>query len=111
MTTATRVSLVSGSGALVTGQVISATPANLQEIVCTNTGAATVYCQVFDASSVPADATTPDIVFAVLAGTTAAYDNQQGIPFGTGISVCISSTAHTKTIGAAEAVFHALIES
>lgn len=111
MTTSTRVALIPGTGALVASQVISATGGNLQEIVCTNTGASTVYCQVFNSASVPADSAVPDIVFAVPSGSSASYDNQQGVSFSSGISVCISSTAHVKTVGAAEAVFFALVES
>jgi len=107
----TRVARVIGTGALVASQVISATPKSLQEIVCTNTGAAVAYCQIFNTTSVPADTAIPEIVFAVPAGTTASYDNQQGIAFDTGICVAISSTAHVKTIKAAEAVFHALVEA
>lgn len=102
--------LVSGAGSLVASQVISASPVNLQELICTNTGASTVYCQLFDSATVPADTAVPVIVFAVLSESSASYDNQQGIRFSSGISVCISSTAHVKTIGAAEAVFSALIE-
>lgn len=104
-----RVSRVIGTGSLVAAQVISATPKVLQEIVCTNTGAAVAYCQVFNTTAVPADSAVPEIVFAVPAGATASYDNQQGIEFDTGICVATSSTAHVKTIKFPEAVFHALV--
>lgn len=106
-----RVTNVFSGGSLVAGTVISAVPCNLQELVCTNTGAATVYCQIHNLTSAPADTAVPVIVFAVPTGATASYDSQQGITLDTGCYVCISSTAPTKTIGAAEAVFSALIEA
>lgn len=111
MSDATRVTLIPGTGSLVASQVISAAGVNLQEIVCTNTSGGVLYCQVFDSATVPADTATPVIVFAVPATGSASYDNQQGIVFADGVAVCISSTAHTKTIAGALAVFHALIEA
>jgi hypothetical protein len=50
------------------------------------------------------------VVFAVPAGGTASWDPRQGVTFATGLSVAISSTAHTKTIKAAEAVFNTTLE-
>jgi hypothetical protein len=111
MSDATRVTLTSGGGALVASQVISAEGVMVQEVVCTNTSGATVYCQLANAATLPADATTPAIVFAVPAGASAAYDNAQGIYFDTGLVVCVSSTAHVKTISGAIAVFHTLTEA
>lgn len=106
-----RVTNVHSGGSLVAGAVISAVPCNLQELVCTNTGAATVYCLIHNLTSAPADTAVPVITFAVPAGATASYDSQQGITLDVGCYTCISSTAPTKTIGAAEAVFSALIEA
>lgn len=106
-----RVTLTKGTGSLVASQIIAAAAVNVQEISCTNTSAGVLYCQVFDSATLPADSTTPDIVFAVPATSTAVYDNQQGISLASGCVVCISSTAHTKTIGSAVAVFGALTES
>jgi hypothetical protein len=111
MSNAIRVTNVSSGASLVSGAVMSAVACNMQELVCTNTGGSTVYCQIFDSATVPADTATPVVVFAVPATSTASYDTAQGLTLGTGFSVCISSTAHTKTVGSAEAVFTALIES
>jgi len=111
MPTAVRATLVSGTGALVASQVISATPKNLQEIMCVNTSGSALYVQVFDSATVPADSTTPAIVFTVPANSTAGYDNTQGLPFASGIAVCVSTTAHTKTVAGAVAVFTALVEN
>jgi hypothetical protein len=106
----TRVYVKSGTGALEASQVVKASACNVEEVICTNTGAAAVYCQLFNSATVPADSTTPVIVFAVPAGSTASWDSQQGVTFDTGLSVCVSSTAHTKTIAAAEAVFNSLVQ-
>jgi hypothetical protein len=111
MSDATRVTLTSGTGDLVASQIISAAPVSLQEIVCTNTSEAVVYCQVFNSATLPADTAHPDIVFAVPATGSASYDNAQGIHLSAGCTVCVSSTAHEKTIAGAVAVFHALTES
>lgn len=108
--TSPRVTLVSSGGSLVAGYQVSATGANLQELICTNTGAATIYCQIHNVASTPADTAVPVISFAVGAAASVSYDSQQGVNFDTGIYVCISSTAPTKTIGAAEAFFSALVE-
>ena len=106
---AVRPLLISGTGALQASAVIKATPGILEELIVTNTGAAVAYVQVFNLTAVPADATQPDLVFAVPAGSTGSLDLQHGLFFSVGISVCISSTAHTKTIKAAEAVFNAIL--
>lgn len=82
----------------------------MQEVICTNTSAGVVYCQVFNSATVPADTAEPDVVFAVPATSTASWDAQQGVTFDTGVSVCVSSTAHTKTIAGAVAVFNTILE-
>lgn len=106
-----RVSLVGSGGSLVAGYQVSATGANLQELVVTNTGVAVVYAQIHNLTSAPADTAVPVLTFAVPAAGSASWNPAQGVTFDTGIYVCISSTAPTKTIGAAEAVFNALVEA
>jgi hypothetical protein len=106
-----RVNNVFSGGSLVAGYQASAVPCSLQEIVVTNTGAAVVYAQVHNVASTPADAQVPVITFAVPATSSASYDSQQGVVLSVGCYVCISSTAPTKTLGAAEATFSALIEA
>lgn len=107
---AVRPSLVSGSGALVASQIIVASGAVLEELTCTNTSGSVVYCQIFNSATLPADTTTPDIVFAVPATSSASLDLQQGLPLSAGCTVCVSTTAHTKTIAGAVAVFSAVLE-
>lgn len=107
---ARRVAITSGTNALEASQIVSATSCMVQEVICTNTGVAVAYVQLFNSATVPADTAEPVIVFAVAAGTTGSWDPRQGVAFDTGLSVCISSTAHTKTIKAAEAVFNTLLE-
>lgn len=103
--------LTPGTGSLVASQIIKVGTVRVQEVVCTNTSAGVLYCQIFDSATLPADTAAPDIVFAVPANSTASYDNQQGLIFPAGLTVCISSTAHTKTIAGAVAVFHTLTET
>ena len=84
--------------------------ANVEEVICTNTSGAVVYCQVFNSATVPADTAQPDLVFAVPTTATASLDLQQGVHFSAGVSVCVSTTAHTKTIATAIAVFNTILE-
>lgn len=102
--------LVSGTNVLQASQVVTTEAANVEELICTNTSGAVVYCQAFNSATVPADATQPDLVFAVPATATASLDLQQGVNFSAGVSVCVSTTAHTKTIATAIAVFNTVIE-
>jgi hypothetical protein len=107
---AVRPSLVSGTGSLVASQIISADGTVLEELLCTNTSGVVVYCQIFNSATLPADATTPDLVFAVPATASASLDLSQGLPLSAGCTVCVSTTAHTKTIAGAVAVFSAVLE-
>lgn len=102
--------LFSSGNSLVASHIVSTASALVEEIICTNTSGSVVYCQVFNSTTLPADATQPDMVFAVPAASTASWDSQQGINFDTGVTVCVSSTAHTKTISGAVAVFNTLLE-
>jgi hypothetical protein len=106
-----RVTNTNGTGSLVASAIVLAAPGTVQEIVCTNTSAGVLYCQVFNSTTLPANATTPDFVFAVPATSTASWDAQQGVHFDTGIVVCVSTTAHTKTIATAVAVFNTILEA
>ena len=103
--------LVSGAGSLVASQVVSLGPTQLFELGCTNTSGGTLYCQIFNSASVPADSTTPDVVFAVPGTSSVSWDPQEGINFSAGISVCLSSTAHTKTIAGSVGVFFAVVQA
>lgn len=81
--------------------VISSSPAKLHRITGYNSGAAQ-FIQLHDASSLPADTAVPAVV--ITAGATSNFTiefGESGRLFTTGIVVCNSSTAPTKTIGAA----------
>jgi hypothetical protein len=105
-----KTTLFSSGNSLVASHIVSTRSALVEEVICTNTDSATVYCQVFNSTTLPADASQPDFVFAVPAESTASWDAQQGINFDTGVTVCVSSTAHTKTIAGAIAVFNTVLE-
>lgn len=71
-------------------------------IIFTNTNVAVRYLQIFDAATLPADATVPKASIAVAAGGTFVLN----VPWSctTGIVICNSTTALTKTLGAADSI-------
>lgn len=95
------------SGALAASLIVSTSPAKLFSLTIFNTNAAAQYIQVFDAIAVPANATVPKLCMKVNADSQGSFDFGDGRIFPTGIVVCNSSTAGTKTIGAADVLFDA----
>ena len=93
------------SSALEAEAVASTGRCYIDEVICTNTGASTVYLQVFDSATAVANGTAQELTVAVPAGATVSWDGEAEDSFGAGCYVCISTTAATKTLGAAEAVF------
>jgi hypothetical protein len=92
-----------------TGVVGKAAPGNLVRVVYTNGNAAARYLQVHNTTSAPGDGAVP--VY-----TLAAEDGSNNRPiilelatcpsfFDTGIYVCHSTTAGTKTLGGADGNF------
>jgi hypothetical protein len=68
------------------------------------------FIQLHDAAALPADGAVPIGVFAVPAQQNFSIDVQlANFPFSTGIVICNSSTADTKTIGAADCFFTAVV--
>lgn len=66
------------------------------------------FIQLFDANALPADGQIPVAVFTVLTiANLGIYFGSVGRSFEQGIVVCNSSTAATKTIGAADCWFDA----
>jgi hypothetical protein len=80
-----------------------------------NTNSSAQFILMFDANSLPADGAVPIGVFVAGAGGTSAtpagalgvYYGSTGLGFTRGIALCNSSTASTKTIGAADCLFSA----
>jgi len=84
--------------------VVTTSPARLYSISGYNNGAAQ-YIQLFDLTALPADTTVPLLSFPVGAQQWWYFDWQDGLPMTLGVVVCNSSTALTKTIGAADNQF------
>ena len=100
------------SQGLVNGLVLRNRQGTLVGLTIRNTGP-DQEIQLFDSAAVPADGTIPSYPpIRVSAGTTVSFDMPEtGIPFDNGITVCNSSTVPTKTIGAADCYFGAVIRS
>lgn len=98
-----------GSVALEIGHVIKASAGKGIRVSGLNTLNAQQWIQVHDAASAPADTAVPKISRYVLARDNFEID-LSGISFATGIYVCNSVTAVTKTAGAADCWFEGLYE-
>lgn len=95
------------SAALEASAVVGTTTLTVDEIICTNTSAGVLYLHIFDTGTLPADTTAPDICIAIPPTSTVGYDPEgQKLTFGSGLSICLSSTAATKTIATAVGVFN-----
>ena len=93
--------------ALANSLVVKSGPGRLLSLTAYNNKNAAQFLQIFDLIGVPADGAIPVMVF-----TVATVANLPNITFGLGgrwftrgIVVCNSSTAATKTIGAADCWF------
>jgi len=96
------------STALETSHVIKASAGRLFQLSGVNTKTSAQYIQVFNSTTVPADATAPVLLAYVPAGGNFSFDfGSIGRYFSTGIAVSNSSTAATKTIGSADCWFNA----
>lgn len=99
---------VAHSVAYQSSRVIKALGGTLVSLVGYNSGSAQ-FIQLHDAASLPADAAVPVYTFTVPATSNFSIDVPiTGIPFGTGIVACNSSTGPTKTIGSADCWFTAV---
>jgi hypothetical protein len=94
------------SNALVASLVVSTGPGYLVALTINNTNAAAQFVQLHDAASLPADGAVPAVVFtAAASGDKFVTYSLPGRFFLRGIVICNSSTAATKTIGAADCFF------
>lgn len=93
------------SNALASSLVISGR-CYMVSLTVSNTNAAAQFIQLHDLSSLPADGATPAVVLtAASAGDKFITYSLPGLLFLEGIVVCNSSTAATKTLGAADCFF------
>lgn len=101
----------SGGGALVASRVLATRPCTLVGLIINNTGAAQ-FIQLFESATVPANGAVPDLpAIAIAAAVTVQIDfGPDGIDFDK-LAISNSTTAATKTIGAADcgivAIMHA----
>jgi hypothetical protein len=98
------------SSAYEASHVLKASAGNLISIAGYNSGPAQ-FIQLFNSTTVPANATAPAAVFAVPTASNFSFDVPiTGIPFTTGIAVSNSTTGPTKTIGAADCYFISVVK-
>lgn len=94
------------TSALAASLVIKNAAGILYTVDVLNTNASAQYIQIHNTASLPADASVPVYVFRIPGATSGTIDFEpKGEHFNTGIVICNSSTADTKTIGAADCWF------
>jgi hypothetical protein len=106
-----------GGGTLVTStafeasHVLKASAGTLISLRGFNNKATEQYIQIHNTTSVPSNGVTPSSFFLVPGVSNFAMDIPiLGEPYTTGISVCNSSTADTKTLGSADCWFTAVVK-
>lgn len=85
--------------------VVKAGPGALFGWTVANGNAALRWLQFFDATTVPADTTIPTLSIGMAIGASSVITLIRPRIFLKGIVVCNSSTATTKTVGAADSIF------
>ena len=93
------------SAALEASRIAKASAGVLYGISGYNSGGAQ-FLQLHDSATLPADTAVPAVVYPIAATSAFSFDfGMHGMACNVGIVVCNSSTAPTKTIGAANCWF------
>jgi hypothetical protein len=99
---------VVSSTALEASHVIKSSSGKLIALIGYNGKSSAQFIQIHNATSLPAESSIPLVTFKVPGDSNFSFDlTLYGLPLSTGIVVCNSSTAETKTIGSADCFFTA----
>jgi len=99
---------VTSSTALAASLVVRASAGRLLTAAVYNGNVGTQYIQIHNAASLPANGAVPLFTFTLTTGAVQVLNfDLTGLPCSTGIVLCNSSTAATKTIGANDTWFTA----
>ena len=98
--------LLTSSSAYEASRVIKASAGTLISLIGYNSLTSSQFIQIFNSTTVPANGAVPIYTFTVPGSSNFSLDVPiTGVPFSTGISVCNSSSAATKTLGSANCFF------
>jgi hypothetical protein len=103
LTDIVRLLLNGNSGAVASSLVVKTSPGLLFGFTVSSIAAQ--FIQIFDAATLPANATVPTAVFPVAATNQVSVAWNPPRSFRNGLVICNSSTQHTKTIGSADCIF------
>lgn len=98
------------TSALASSLIVKASAGRLYRVKVHNNLAGTQFIQIHDAASVPANGAVPEIIYLAPASTSFEIPIPEGMSFTTGIVITNSSTAATKTLGAADCWFQAIFD-